>query len=226
MSQSALNLGNLFGTALEAMTAHRREINDLDGYNGNHGDNMVENLRMITDAVQSKSSEPPTEALHYAAQLLQSQGRGGTSRYYATGLDQAAEQLQGHASLGGDDVMSLVQTLLGAIPSQGYQPQPQAGGSVLDQVLGLAGGQSPQSPQLDQEGDGLDIGDVVNALLPAGLAFLQAKQAGADTKSAIGQALMGALMGGQVNPLQTGTPRAAAGTLIAQTMLQALSGRR
>lgn len=223
MSQPTLDLSKLFDVALQSMTAHRQEINDLDGYNGNHGDNMVENLRLITEALQARSSQPPAEALQYAGQKLQSQGRGGTSQYYAKGLSQAAEQLRGHSSLGGSDVMSLVQSLLGAIPSQGHPQQVQAGGSVLEQVLGLAGGQPPQAGPQD---NGLDLGDVLNALLPAGLAFLQAKQSGADTAAAAGQALIGALMGGQVNPLQTGTPRAAAGGLIAQSLLQALTSRR
>ena len=133
----------------------------------------------------------------------------------------AAGQLQGRSSLDGNDVVSLVQSLLGAIPSQGHQPQPQAGGSVLEQVMGLVGGQPPQA---GPQNDGLDMGDVLGALLPAGLAFLQAKQSGADTATAAGQALMGALMGGQMNPLQAGTPRAAAGGLIAQSILQALAG--
>ena len=178
MSQPTLDLSKLFDVALQSMTAHRQEINDLDGYNGNHGDNMVENLRLITEALQARSSQPPAEALQYAGQKLQSQGRGGTSQYYAKGLSQAAEQLRGHSSLGGSDVMSLVQSLLGAIPSQGHPQQVQAGGSVLEQVLGLAGGQPPQAGPQD---NGLDLGDVLNALLPAGLAFLQAKQSGADT---------------------------------------------
>ena len=69
----------------------------------------------------------------------------------------------------------------------------------------------------------MDVGDVVNALLPAGLAFLQAKQGGADNVSAAGQALVGALMGGQAAPAQQATtPRAAAGGLIAQGLIQAL----
>jgi hypothetical protein len=223
MNQSTFDLGELFGAALQSMTAHRQEINDLDGYNGNHGDNMVENLRLITDALQAKRSQPPADALQYAGQKLQSQGRGGTSQYYARGLSQAAEQLQGHTSLGSNDVMTLVQSLLGAIPSQGHQQQAQVGGSVLEQVMGLVGGQpSPARPQ----DDGLGVDDVLSALLPAGLAFLQAKQSGADTASAAGQALMSALMGGQVNPLQAGTPRSAAGSLVAQSILQALTGRR
>jgi hypothetical protein len=223
MSQPTFDLSDLFGAALQDMTANRQEVNALDGYNGNHGDNMVENLRLITESLQEKSSQTPAEALGYASQQLQSQGRGGTSQYYATGLSQAAEQLQGRSSLDGNDVASLLQVLLGAIPSQGHQPQPQAGGSVLEQVLGMASGQPPQAGPQES---GLDLDDVLNTLLPAGLAFLQAKQSGADTASAASQALMSALMGGQTNPLQAGTPRAAAGGLIAQSILQALATRR
>jgi hypothetical protein len=231
MSQQPYDLSNLFGAALEAMAVNRQEINDLDGYNGNHGDNMVENLRLITESLQEKSSQTPAEALGYASQRLQSDGRGGTSQYYARGLGQAAEQMQGRPSLDGNDVMSLVQMLLGAIPSEGHEPQPQAGGSVLDQVLGMASEQRPQTRPFDQaqarpQDSDLDLDDVLNVLLPAGLAFLQAKQSGADTHSAAKQALMSALMGGQMNPLQASTPRTAAGGLVAQSILQALATGR
>jgi hypothetical protein len=279
MNQSELDLSNLFGAALQTMTAQRQEINALDGHNGNHGDNIVENLRMITEALDTKRSQPPSEALRFASQQLQSKGRGGTSQYYARGLNEAAEQLQGRSSMGQPEVMSLVQSLLGAIPSQGHpqqmqgadsvlgqvlgmaagqqhqagggildqvlgmagEQQPQAGGDMLGQILGMAGGQQPQAggdmlgqilgmaggqqPQAGGQDDETDMGDVLSTLLPAGLAFLQAKQSGADTASALGQALTGALMGGQVNPLQAGTPRAAAGGLIARSILQALTSR-
>ena len=223
MSQPTFDLSDLFGAALQAMAAHRQEINALDGYNGNHGDNMVENLRMTTAALNARRSQSPAEALRYAGQRLQEQGRGGTSQYYARGLSQAAEQLQGRSELGSDDVVSLVQSLLGAIPSQGTQQDLQAGGSVLEQVMGLVGGQPAQArPQDNDRG----LGGVLSALLPAGLAFLQAQQSGADVASAAQQAVIAALIGGQVNPLQAGTPRAAAGSLIAQSMLQALAGGR
>ena len=227
-NQPTYDLGTLFGAALQALTAHRQEVNDLDGYNGNHGDNMVENVRLITKSLQKKGSQPPAEALKYASRRLQATGRGGTSQYYAKGLSQAAEQLQGRPALDGADVVSLVQSLLAAIPSQGQQPQPQAGGSVLDQVLGLVGGQptqpSAQPAQPGPQDSGVDLGDVLGMLLPAGLAFLQAKQGGADTASAAGQALTSALAGGRTNPLQSGNPRAAAGGLIAQSILKALMG--
>jgi hypothetical protein len=228
MNQSTIDLSELFGAALQAVSAHRQEINDLDGYNGNHGDNMVENVRTIIGALQEKSALPPAEALGYASERLQSEGRGGTSQYYARGLGQAADQLQGRSALESSDIVSIVQSILGAIPAEGAQQQPQAGDSILEQVMGLAGGQAPQpqaGPAAPQD-DGLDLGDVVSALLPAGLAFLQARQSGADTAEAASQALIGALLGrGHMNPLQAGTPRTAAGSLIAQSILQALAGR-
>ena len=227
-NQPTYDLSTLFGAALQALTAHRQEVNDLDGYNGNHGDNMVENVQLITKSLAKKRTQPPAEALKYASRRLQANGRGGTSQYYAKGLSQAAEQLQGRTALGGADVMTLIQSLLGAIPSQGQQTQPQAGGSVLDQVLGLVGGQptqpSAQPAQPGPQDSGVDLGDVLGMLLPAGLAFLQAKQTGADTVSAAGQALTSALASGRTNPLQSGNPRAAAGGLIAQSILKALMG--
>jgi hypothetical protein len=220
MSQSTPDLSNLFGVALEAMTDNREQINALDGYNGNHGDNMVENLRLITEALEAKKSQSPAEGLRYAGQRLESEGRGGTSQYYAQGLNQAAEQLQGSAGLDSNSVMTLVQSLLSAIPSEGHPQEAQSGSSVLEQVIGLAGGQPAQSTS-----ESAGLGALLSKLLPAGLAFFQAKQSGADTSEAIGQALMGALMGGQVNPVQANTPRDAAGGLIAQSLLQALAGK-
>lgn len=215
------------------MTNNQQEINALDGHNGNHGDNMVENLQLLVNAFKEKSSQPPAEAIRYAGQQLYAQGRGGTSKYYAQGLANAANELGSHSQLDNNGVMTLLQSMMGAIPSEGHHPpsqdtssagQRQVRGSVLNQVLdGLIGTPPVQDSPQD---DGLDLGDVVNALLPAGLSFLQAKRSGADTTAAAGQALMNALMGNQMNPLQAQTPRTAAGSLIAQSILQALTSRR
>jgi hypothetical protein len=222
MSQSTPDLSNLFGVALEAMKANREQINALDGYNGNHGDNMVENLRLIRDALEDKESESPADGLRYASQRLESEGRGGTSQYYVRGLNQAADQLQGRSALDGNSVMTLVQSILGAVPSEGHPQETQSGSSVLEHVIGMAGAQ-PVQPE--PQSDGLGMDDLLSTLLPAGLAFFQAKQSGADTSEAISQVLMGVLTGGQANPLQANTPRDAAGGLVAQSILQALAGK-
>jgi hypothetical protein len=73
--------------------------------------------------------------------------------------------------------MTLVQTLLGAVPAQGSPQKEEAGTSVLEQVMRHAGVQLPQQePEPVEEQS--DLGDVLERLLPAGLAFLQARQAG------------------------------------------------
>ncbi|MBN1260826.1 MAG: DAK2 domain-containing protein [Anaerolineae bacterium] len=257
LNPSTLQLEGLFKAALEAMTSQRQEINALDGYNGNHGDNMVENLRMILGSLQGNEGRPPADALRQAGQLLQEKGQGGTSQYYASGLEKAAKTLSGKESLQEADFTALLQTLLGSIPAKGYAAQPAQGDSVLDQILGKTITRAPhqtqaskstggilgellgqvlgsdqtqtetppaQVRQSEPEDDKLDIGDVLERVLPAGLAYLQAKQAGADTATAAQQALISALMGGQ--PVQAATPRVAAGQLIAQSMLKALMQRK
>lgn len=260
LSQASPNLAQLFGAALKSVLAQREEINALDGFNGNHGDNMAQNLQVITEALQEQSDKAPAEALRYAGQVLQVQGRGGTSQYYSQGLGQAAEKLEGRASLQQGDVMTLIQSLLGAVPAQGHPQQGQAVESVLDMVLGMVGAQqsqpqpapqatpsaaggimdllkglvggqasqtapsAPTQPAPTPQDDQLDMGDVLERLLPAGLAFLQAKQSGADTSQAMQQALIKALLGGQTQ--KPSTPRAAAGSLIAQSLLQAFLGRK
>jgi hypothetical protein len=241
MTNSTQDLGSLFGQALQALTANKDQINQLDGYNGNHGDNVVSTLNLITQGLQNNSNRPPAEALQQAANLVERRGQGGSSRYYAQGLQQAAAQVQGKEDVSDGDVMSVVQSILGAVPAQGGG----SGGSVLEALSGLAGGQAaPAQPSAggndllggllgmvtgqDQppaaaqpvNPPGLDMNDLMNA----GMAYVQATQAGADSKTALTQAAMSGLLG--VNPMQAGTPRAAAGSMIAQTIMQALLNRR
>ncbi len=253
-TQTLPDLVQLFGAALQGLTAQRQEINALDGYNGNHGDNMVQNLQLVTESLKLQAGKSPAEALRNASNVLKNRGLGGTSQYYSEGLNQAAEKLAGHNQLEQDDVMTLVQSLLGAVPAEGYpqqgqptqsvldlvlgmagaqaapRPQPQAqsqGGGVLEMLAGLAGaalGQPPQT-QAQPEDDKFDAGDVLERLLPAGMAFLQARQSGANASQAMQQALISALLGGQMQPQQAKTPRAAAGSLIAKSMLQMLFGK-
>jgi hypothetical protein len=210
---------------------------------------MVHNVGVIHKALQTNASQPPAAALAAAAQSLQTQGRGGTSQYYAQGLSQAASQLTGQSALNNNDVLTLVQSVLGSIPAQGNSqattnmPGQSGAGSVLETLMGMAGGATQGSQTVappatgdllggllgalggqNQPGATQTDGQVLNDLVNAGERFLQAKQAGSDNMTAITQAAMGALMGSQ--PLQSSSPQAAAGGLIAQSVLGALLGRR
>jgi len=222
MSQPTFDLCDLFDAALGAVSVHCQEINDLDAHHGNHGDHMLANLRLTTEALRARRSRPPAEALRYAVQRLRACGCGSTGLYYARGLEQAADLFQGRSELENNDVLSLVRLLLDAIPSQDAWQDRQTRGSVLDQLVGLV---ASRSPQAGPRGDGLDGGAMLGSAAPAGLAFLLAHQAGADLSSAARQAAICALMGGQVDPLQAGTCRAAAASLIAQGILQTMASR-
>lgn len=292
MTASRVDLADLFSVAKESIAAHQQEINDLDGYNANHGDNMTQNMEMIVEALQQRRDQPPAEALVHAGQRLKKEGKGGTSQYYAQGLERAAEQLRGRSNVTAGDAFSVIQSLLGSIPSQGYPDDPQASDSVLDTFIGMAQGQIAQGEQShppvgdvpsqadsDQSGDSTSLlgallgmaqgqteqqehmpeghsdqpqtglldavlgmaqgqtaqqeqsesplGDIVGSLVPAAMAYFQAQQSGGDATAAAGQALISAFIGRQeVDPLQSGTPRAAAGGLIAQSVLKALMDRR
>ncbi|MBL8045627.1 MAG: DAK2 domain-containing protein [Anaerolineales bacterium] len=321
-AEQGLDLGNLFNAALQNVNTNRQAINDLDGANGNHGDNMVHNLQVVTEALQTHKGQTPSDQLSYAANQLQANAKGGTGQYYANGLSDAAQKFQGRASINQNDIGSLLQSVMGNVPvkpsgqvqprpqaSQGggdlgsllgglmgggqapqqatpqasagsdpmaallgglmgggqpapQQSMPQSGGDPMAALLGgLMGGGAPQQPQAPADpmtallgslmsggtpqpqsganvltalmgmsqqpqpkpgNNGLDLGD----LLTAGMAFMQAKQQGADNMQAGMQAVMAALMGGQVNPLAAGSPQAAAGGLIAQSLLQAAMGGR
>ena len=214
-----INQANLFQTVTGTLSKNKQTLNKADSYNHDHGDNMVENMSIITQALQAKRSEGPSDALQYASRVLQEQGRGGSSQYYAQGLSQAADQYQGQAQLSANDIMPLLNAILGAVPSESAPQHSQTGGSVLEQMMGLA-----SQPQPQPKAGGADVASLLNTLLPAGMAFLQAKASGADSMSAAQQAVMKALMGGTVNPLQTGKPRSAAAGLVVQSILQALAG--
>ena len=118
MAEQSFDLGDIFNVALQGMMSKRQLVNDLDGYNGNHGNNMVVNLDLITKALKAQPDRNPSDALAYAANQLRTEGQGGTSQYYTKGLEQAAQRLEGHSSVSQGDVMDLLQTLWEQSPAR------------------------------------------------------------------------------------------------------------
>jgi hypothetical protein len=213
MSQSPVDLASLFGAALSAMTDNQQQLNQLDTANGAHGDHMIENMRIVTQALQAKRSQSPSEALRYASQMLQAQGQGTSTQEYAQGLNQAADKLQGRSQMSPSDIMHLVTSIMGSVQSGAGPQQPRAPSSAMEQMMGLA----------NQQQRGSQSG-MLGAALPAGMAFLQAKMSGADNVTAAQRAVMSALTAGTVNPLQAGNAHSASAGLVAQSLLQALAG--
>jgi hypothetical protein len=212
MSQSPVDLASLFGAALSAVKSNQEQLNRLDAAKGAHGDNMVENMRIVTEALQAKQSQSPSDALRYASQMLQARGQGTSTQQYAQGLSQAADRLQGQSQMNPSDIMHLVSSILGSVQS-GAGPQPGGPANALENMMGLAS----QHQRASQRG-------ILDAALPAGVAFLQAKASGADNVTAAHRAVMSALTAGTVNPLQAGNAHSASAGLVAQSLLKALDG--
>ncbi len=191
MSQSTPDLAKLFGVAMNAVNSNRETLNSMDADNHpDHGDHVANNLGIVKSALESQQSQPPSDALRYAAQKLSEQGQGSTSSQYAQGLQAAANQFQGQQNLSNNDVGLLLHNMLGSASQSQTGSQPSAGG-----LQGLLGRLSGKSQQATPGGN-----DLVSKLAPAAMSFMSAKASGAPTSSAAMQAAMRAVMGGKSTP--------------------------
>jgi hypothetical protein len=235
MAQQSALLSTLFQTVTKTLAENQQSLNQADEYNHDHGTNMVQTFRTISNAIQKKKGSSDGDALAYAAAQLAKSSTSGSGKLYSQGLSRAATQFQGQ-QINPQMGMSLLQTLLGGQQSQ-QQTTQSAGGDMLGALLGgLGGGQTAQSQVQQPEssgGDllgsllggltgtsgtdenkdtGLDIGD----LLSGGMAYMQAKQSGASNAEAILKAIVaGSGMG-------NATHRTQSTQLVADTFMKVL----
>ncbi|HEU4746647.1 MAG TPA: hypothetical protein VFS61_15510 [Anaerolineales bacterium] len=196
------DLSALFNVAAKTLAANRANLNQADVENQNHGDNMVEAFRMISQAMASQRGAAPSDQLQYASEYLSQNASSGSAHVYAQGLAQAAQQFRGQQAITPDNAILLLQSLLGG----GQQTSSQGGADLLGSLLG--GQQVPQQPQ------GIDLA----ALVSAGLTFMSAKQQGQDNVQAALTALMSA------GPMAQRPHRQQSGQLVGNALLQAIAG--
>lgn len=196
------DLSALFNVAAKTLAANRSTLNQADLENQNHGDNMVQAFKLISQAMATQRGAPPSQQLRYASEYLGQNANSGSAQVYAEGLAQAARQFQGQQAISPENALLLIQSLLGG----GQQTSPQAGADLLGSLLG--GQQAPQQTQ------GIDVA----ALLSAGLTFMSAKQQGQDNVQAALTALMSA------GPMAQRPYRQQSGQLVANALLQAVAG--
>ena len=139
-------------------------MNEADSINHDHGDHMVENFKLISEALGQKKGSTPSEQLAFASEKLSQSATTGSAKVYSEGLTRAANQLQGQSTVTADNALSLVQSLLGGAS---------AGPSALPGTRGIT-----------------RRGASLGSLLTAGSAFMQAKQAGDSPVAALLKAVM------------------------------------
>jgi len=179
MGEPTLDLLQAFQAASKALKKNRTVLNKADEYNHDHGDNMVEIFKVITQAMEEKKNASPADQLAYASELLRDR-QSGSARNYSQGLAQAAGQVAGKG-LNQESILPLIQLLLSG--GQAPASQPEAQPDLLGSLLGGLTGSGPSSSK-----GGVDAAD----LLSAGMAFMQARQQGEGGL----EALLGALVSG------------------------------
>lgn len=196
------DLSALFNVAAKTLAANRSTLNYADAENQNHGDNMVQAFKMISQAMATQRGAAPSDQLQYASEYLSQNANSGSAHVYAQGLAQAAQQFQGQQAITPDNAMLLLQSLLGG----GQQSSSQGGADLLGSLLG--------GQQVPQQAQGIDLA----ALVSAGLTFMSAKQQGQDNVQAALTALMSA------GPMAQSPHRQQSGQMVGNALLQAIAG--
>ena len=197
------DLSALFNVAAKTLAANKSALNAADVENQNHGDNMVQAFKMISQAMATQRGAPPAQQLRYASDYLAQNANNGSAHVYSQGLAQAAQQYQGQQAITPDNALLLIQSLLGG----GQQTSSQGSADLLGSLLG---GQQAQQAQAQ----GIDLA----ALLSAGMTFMSAKQHGQDNVQAALTALM------STGPMAQRPHREQSGQLVANALLQAIAG--
>lgn len=146
MAGSSIDLLSLFNAASSILSNNKTELNQADTYNHDHGDNISQVFNLITQAIGQKPSASPSTQLSYASQVLQQKASSGSAQLYMKALQTASSQLQGSSGVSADNLLPLLQSLLGG----GQQPSANtlagSGGSgdLLGGLLSALGGSGTQ----------------------------------------------------------------------------------
>ncbi len=189
MAQNSVDLVNLFSTVTQALTANQQALDSADGYNQDHGTNMVHTFQTITTALQKKQGASAATALQYASTQLAKSQTSGSAQQYAKNLAQAAGRFKGRP-VDQNGAMELLKMLIGANQAPQQQapaaPAQPIGADLLGALLGGGGAGSQQQPAPAATG-----ADLLGALLGG------AQSQPAETPAApTGGDLLGTLLGG------------------------------
>ena len=199
-----IDLNSIFQTVTEQLSQKKKDLNEADTYNHDHGDHMVQIFDLVQNAVSKKSDKPASDQLEYASKVVEEKAHSGSAKLYAQGLSRAAKNLSGK-DLNPESINLLVKGLLNVEPpKENSQSKENKGGFLGSLLSGLSGNSA--SDQSDQQ-----IG--MDELLRAGLTFYQSKQDGDTNTEAIMDALMSA------SPMGQSSHRSQSGSLVAKTIM-------
>ncbi|MBN1146048.1 MAG: hypothetical protein JXA78_02235 [Anaerolineales bacterium] len=206
-----IELAAFFQAVGEALRQSRAALNQMDVYNGNHGDHMVEIFEIVARAAEESSQAELAQAMADAGRLLTQQAHNGSAQLYARGLLCMAEQFRKY-DVNLEELLAYVQSSLVEDEEKRARKTSTRSGAVLKALAaGLASwGQAEQVSAASP----LNIG----ALFEFGMAYLQAKQRGGSKIEVLADAAV------SVSPLRDTPHRCQSGKIAIEALLRAMRG--
>ncbi|MHC1783030.1 MAG: DAK2 domain-containing protein [Anaerolineaceae bacterium] len=112
MANQSIDLLQVFQSVAKVMGKNKASLNEADVYNHDHGTNMAQTFKVITQAMEEKQNASPADQLAYASELLRQKQQSGSAKLYADGLARAATTFQGQ-DITADNATLLIQSLMG-----------------------------------------------------------------------------------------------------------------
>ena len=213
-----IDLSTIFQTVTKELVKNQQSLNQADGYNQDHGDNMVRTFRTITRSINTKKKQGGSDsaALAYAAKRLSKSGTGQSAQLYTQGLTRAAAQLEGK-QIDQRSGMQLLQTLIGGGQAASQTSQSSQGGDLVSSLLGGMMGSSQSQESSPAQG-----GDLLSGLLGGMMGSSQSQESTPAQGGDLLSSLLGGMMGG--SEPQTQQAGAAQGGGLLGSLLGGLSG--
>ncbi len=218
-----LNLSSVFKEITKVLETNRQQLDNADEYNHNHGSNMVQTFTLIQKAVESKKTEPVSDQLAYASEVLKEKSTGGTAQIYSEGLAKASQEFVGkdfNASTAGTLINSmmgidtntergagdLLSSLLGSLSTteakQETQTQtPAQSTDLFGSLIGSLTGQQQTTTTPTSTNNQSDTSDLLGGLL-GGLTGTSSTSSQSSSGSGLSD-LVGSLLGNQSNQSQS-----------------------
>ena len=218
-----LNLSSVFKEISKVLETNRQQLDNADEYNHNHGSNMVQTFTLIQKAVESKKTEPVSDQLAYASEVLKEKSTGGTAQIYSAGLAKASQEFVGkdfNASTAGTLINSmmgidtntergagdLLSSLLGSLSTteakQETQTQtPAQSTDLFGSLIGSLTGQQQTTTTPTSTNNQSDTSDLLGGLL-GGLTGTSSTSSQSSSGSGLSD-LVGSLLGNQSNQSQS-----------------------
>ena len=209
-----LDLTRIFQTVRDALLEQREAFNQLDPFNQDHGDHMLQIFEIAVQAVRQEGESSLADAMRSASDLLSQQADNGSALVYARGLKCLADEFADR-QIELHDLSPYVRAYLhGKEKGEASQEEVQEGrsGEILKALLNALAAWEQAEAGEDGTNSALDLG----YLFGIGMAYMGAKGKGGDKLQVLAETVISS------SPLGRVPHRHQSGVFVVRTLLHAM----